>query len=117
MGTSFSVQIPVGAGDSQQTPVEIKKLPKSLSKVSLKNKLVLIADDSVELLKLTTIIIRAEGAKVVTAQNDNEAVAQALKKSPDLILMDINMPELDGLAATRILRAKKFQLINNLLKA
>lgn len=108
MGTSFSFQVPVEAGESQQAAVQINKSLRSSSKVSLKNRLVLIADDSVELLKLTSIIIRSEGAKVVTAKNGHDAVAIALKKRPDLILMDINMPELDGLSATKILRAKNF---------
>lgn len=46
-----------------------------------------------------------EGYKVVRAANGIEGLEMALSESPDLILMDINLPDIDGLEVTRRLRA------------
>jgi CheY-like chemotaxis protein len=49
--------------------------------------------------------LRHKGCQVVTACDGLEAVSTALCSRPDLILMDLNMPRLDGLAATERIRA------------
>jgi len=50
--------------------------------------------------------LRAKGYKVVEAQDGKEGVLQANRSRPDLILMDLAMPELDGIEATRQLRER-----------
>jgi twitching motility two-component system response regulator PilH len=49
-------------------------------------------------------IVAAHGAIVITATNGREAVAKARTDMPDLIFLDVNMPEMDGFAATRELK-------------
>jgi len=49
-------------------------------------------------------ILEAEGIKVIEADNAAEGIEIAEQIVPDLILMDLSMPELDGLTATRALR-------------
>ena len=63
--------------------------------------LILVADDSVDNKVVMSLDLQAEGYKVVTASNGEEAVDVARLTKPNLVLMDISMPLLDGLAAAR----------------
>jgi twitching motility two-component system response regulator PilH len=66
---------------------------------------VLIVDDAmVDRENLTRIVARA-GHRVLVAETGQEGVACAKSDKPDVILMDVNMPDLDGFAATRQLKA------------
>ena len=67
--------------------------------------LVLLADDSEDILEAHGDILRDAGYRVALAHNGEEAVAQALALRPDVILMDLAMPKVDGWEATRRIRA------------
>jgi DNA-binding NarL/FixJ family response regulator len=68
---------------------------------------ILIADDHSLFRDGLRSLLTAEGHEVVgEAKNGREAVALARKTNPDLVLMDLSMPEVDGLAATKILSAE-----------
>jgi DNA-binding NarL/FixJ family response regulator len=68
---------------------------------------VLLADDHLLLLQGLQNLLEAHGIEVAgTARDGREAVEQARKLRPDLILMDIRMPEWDGLTATRVIKAE-----------
>jgi DNA-binding response OmpR family regulator len=56
----------------------------------------LIADDSRTVLRLLERTLRDVGYEVVVAEDGRRAVQQALATRPDLVVLDINMPELDG---------------------
>jgi two-component system cell cycle response regulator DivK len=49
-------------------------------------------------------LLEMEGYRVVEARNGEEAVKAAQAENPDLILMDLSLPVIDGLAATRLIR-------------
>jgi two-component system, sensor histidine kinase and response regulator len=66
---------------------------------------VLVVDDVHLNRMVTSVVLRQAGLVVDTAENGREALARLDKGCYDLVLMDIQMPELDGLAATRQLRA------------
>ncbi len=65
---------------------------------------ILIAEDHVDSREALGALLEAFGFQVVPAVNGREAVELSRKAPPDLILMDIMMPELDGFEATRQIR-------------
>ena len=67
---------------------------------------ILVVDDYIDNRVLLAAWLRAKGYKVVEAQDGKEGVLQANRLHPDLILMDLAMPELDGIEATRQLRQR-----------
>lgn len=65
---------------------------------------ILIIEDSATSMKLVSNILRMSGYKVLKAGNAETGISMAKDKAPDLILMDIQLPGMDGLAASRILK-------------
>jgi two-component system cell cycle response regulator DivK len=65
---------------------------------------VLYVEDSIDNLVLVRRILRAAGFELLEATSAREGIEVAEQQIPDLILMDVNMPEMDGLAATEHLR-------------
>lgn len=67
-------------------------------------KTVLVVDDTEDIRELMRLQLAALGHRVVEASNGREAVEVAVRERPDLILMDMTMPILDGIGATRLIR-------------
>ncbi|KOH44358.1 response regulator transcription factor [Sunxiuqinia dokdonensis] len=65
---------------------------------------ILLVDDEVDILEFISYNLEKEGYKVYTAQNGVEAIKLAEKKTPDLIILDVMMPEMDGIAACEEIR-------------
>ncbi|HAL83337.1 MAG TPA: DNA-binding response regulator [Mucilaginibacter sp.] len=65
---------------------------------------ILIVDDEPDILELIEYNLKKEGYQVFTARNGQEAVAEAKRSLPDLIVLDIMMPKMDGIEACRIMR-------------
>ena len=68
--------------------------------------LILVAEDHLDSRDALRALLEAIGYRVTVAVNGRQAITLAVEQSPDLILMDIMMPELDGFAAIRALRAR-----------
>jgi CheY-like chemotaxis protein len=68
---------------------------------------ILVVDDYSDNRLLLATWLRAKGYKVIEASDGKEGVLQANRSHPDLILMDLAMPELDGIEATRQLRQRR----------
>jgi CheY-like chemotaxis protein len=66
---------------------------------------ILVVEDNQLNLELVTDLLEAAGFIVCSANTAEEALRAARELSPDLVLMDLSLPGLDGLAATRALRA------------
>ena len=66
--------------------------------------LILVVDDSADNVAMISLFLQQQGYRVVTASNGEDAITVATQMMPNLILMDINLPTLDGLGATRRVR-------------
>ena len=66
--------------------------------------LILVVDDSADNVAMISLFLQQQGYRVVTAANGEDAITVAAQMMPNLILMDINLPALDGLGATRRIR-------------
>src|SRR5512139_217128 len=69
--------------------------------------LVLVADDEPRITKLVSMALTAEGFRVVTASGGEEALSRAEDVRPDIVLLDIVMPGLDGIEVMRQLRERR----------
>ena len=67
---------------------------------------ILVVDDDARNLRLATAVLTEGGHEVLRAEGGAEGVAAALAHAPDLILMDVQMPGMDGVAALSALRAE-----------
>ena len=65
---------------------------------------ILVADDDFDNRTIATEILRASGYTVVQASNGLQAMEVALSEKPDVILLDLSMPKLDGWETTRRLK-------------
>lgn len=63
----------------------------------MKKEKVLIVDDEVDILEIIGYNLQKEGYKVYTATNGKEAINVAVEKKPDLIILDVMMPKMDGM--------------------
>jgi two-component system cell cycle response regulator DivK len=68
--------------------------------------IILVVEDHSDSRTLLSAWLRAKGYKVIEARNGSEGLLQANRVSPDLILMDLTMPEMDGVEATRQIRKR-----------
>jgi two-component system alkaline phosphatase synthesis response regulator PhoP len=75
---------------------------------------ILIVDDEPDILEFLSYNIKKEGYRVFTASNGEEAVQMAQQITPSLILMDVMMPQMDGIEACQIIR-KDLQLVQPII--
>lgn len=98
-GATFTIEI---ASDLKPNSVVEKK--DILPEKSVAGRKILVVDDSIDNQVLIEHILKSRGASIDTADNGQMAMSRALEKEYDIVLMDVQMPVLDGLSATRILR-------------
>ena len=66
---------------------------------------ILIVDDEPHMLRVTELSIKKGGYQIVIGRNGKEALELAAREKPSLIVMDVSMPEMDGLTALTQLKA------------
>ncbi len=86
--------------DCKCTPYPV---PIIKSRIPMQEK-VLVVDDDPETLRLVSLMLKRQGFQVVAAESGGQAVAMAGSELPDIILLDVMMPDMDGYEVTRLLR-------------
>lgn len=71
------------------------------------NHTILLVDDEADVLEFLSYTIQKEGYRVFTAKNGVEAVKKTIELSPSLVLMDLMMPEMDGIEACIAIRSNQ----------
>jgi CheY-like chemotaxis protein len=91
-------------------PLKLEQLSKELERVSAsqdKPQTILVVDDDPGILDLHSRLVAQTGRQVVTARNGREALARVEQQTPDLILLDLMMPEMDGFEVLDELRSRE----------
>ena len=104
-GTCFTITLPrhpenhhVDTFQDEINEIETKEIR------SQGHQLILVVEDNIDNVEMLSKFLEAQSFKTIVAQNGIEAVAKARKHLPDMILMDIQLPRLDGLDAIKQLR-------------
>lgn len=69
----------------------------NLEVISMANEIILVVDDDEDIRTIITLYLRKEGYKIVTATTGNEAIALLNATEPDLIILDLMLPDIDGI--------------------
>jgi len=112
MGSIFQFQIPFAIAEAgqlseeeQQVPVTRENKPDLRERGSRSTSCILVAEDHPVNQKLTISLLEKQGYNVILVENGRDAVDAFRKGSFSAILMDIRMPEMDGITATKAIRA------------
>ena len=116
MGSSFTMSVSTGAltgvdmvnecPDFEQVDVLVTRAANPIRLVGR----VLLTEDNVDNQRLVSILLKRMGIECDTAGNGKEAIARLQDAEYDLILMDVQMPVMDGITATKLLRKKGYQI-------
>ena len=114
-GTTFVVTLKLPlAKDSKMIdyaaafPAEVSVTPQPDDTGVLKGVTALLVDDSSDNRTLISTYLKRTGVKLILARDGQEGYSRAMKNNPDVVLMDIQMPKMDGHEATKKLRADGF---------
>jgi signal transduction histidine kinase len=103
-GCEFVVRLPLAPAPAPQPqPQPREEVLEEV--VDRKRRRILVVDDNAEISDSLAVLLRALGHEVRTAGDGEEAIAVAERMQPDAVLLDLNMPRLDGYAACRRIRA------------
>lgn len=81
-----------------------RSLPSSVSSNTGNHPLILVVDDEPRIIRFVRINLEMEDFRVIEAHNGLEALDQVREKMPDLVLLDVMMPEMDGFETLRMIR-------------
>ncbi len=102
----FTIDAPIAPDDGDHDPASNRE--GTVVTASALGHTVLLAEDDDDIAQLVELVLEDAGYRLVRARNGREAVDKALLEKPDLMLMDMNMPVVNGIEAVRELRASGF---------
>ena len=104
-GSAFTVRIPASVCEDVDVPAPQSAPHSNITRLQGR---VLLVDDNNDIRDLLTRLLKKQGVLVIPAVDGRQGVEAALKEMPDLVLMDMEMPVMDGLSATKRLRESGF---------
>ncbi|MGB6041743.1 MAG: response regulator [Pirellulales bacterium] len=114
-GSTFSLQVDTGSLEGvprlaaeQARNIRVQDTQTEASSVTLRPSRILVVDDGPENRELLNLVLKQVGVHVETAENGKQAVELALHQPYDVILMDMQMPIMDGYTAARVLREQGY---------
>jgi len=103
----FTAQLPISRAEAEGAPARLPENAEQLLRARHGGRRILIVDDEPVNLEVARFLLEDSGLRVDTAADGEEATRWASKETYALILMDMQMPKLDGLSATRLIRQTK----------
>jgi signal transduction histidine kinase/ActR/RegA family two-component response regulator len=100
LGSEFVVRLPIG-----HPPVKLASVPHAGDDAGPPLRVVVV-DDNADLLELTSVMLREIGCVVETAVDGEEGLARIVAMRPDLALVDIGLPKLDGFEVAKLVRER-----------
>jgi len=104
-GSKFWFDLPLQHGDKESLPEEREETLPAISDIA--NSRILVAEDNLTNQLVVTAMLERMGCLVDVVANGAEAIKSVSHRRYDAVLMDVSMPELDGLEATKIIRARR----------
>lgn len=107
-GSVFSLTIEAGGTGQQPLIGDAQVQARSIDPKQLEGLSILVVDDNADNRSYISSFLSASGAVTATAVNGIQAIEMATQQDYDIVLMDIQMPELDGYSAIRLLRSQSY---------
>ncbi len=104
-GSVFTIKIPIKQINKYEASDKLKT--EYTKQYNWSNKTILIAEDDDSNFRFFTMTLSETNINIIRAKNGIEAVEKSINNEIDMILMDIKMPEMDGLKATKKIKKKK----------
>ncbi len=104
-GNGSTFWFTLGLSDEETSPKKVEPVVEQTTAKPVEKPLLLVVEDNEANLLMICALLRTRGYDTEVARTGKEALEKAQEIHPDIILMDIRMPEMDGIEATQLLRA------------